>query len=563
MSGFRRRRHDFDSGFSLGRFLSAPFRKLTSPLANAQRRRDSFGGRGHHDRGFFGSLVYLLTWPLTALGQFALFLLTAWASSRSGRAFLLGLPAVLAAGALVGGCVLLYYRSDTMIFRRYYGAVFYRALERENYALAELATRRAVHYDPSNVGAKLAYARALFLNEKREEAFQVLSEFAPPDAPGTLEAQQLFVDLVSIDKTDQRSDKERKEALEPHLRQILAAEPTNEHASRLLGTLCDERGQTDEAIQYYLISTAQVPLLAPRLAQLLMERNETERANFVVARAHKQFPRFILGRENDPGWWELWMRTHLAVEDFRAAEQVAQLALRSVTTQAAQMRVRRGVAQVCDQYAARFTEIESAEDYSRLFRVLCHAMQVYPVDPNILSRLLDLTVLNTYGLADDQAWLDQASLGVPAPFVPHLMSAIRCIQKGDEEAALAHLSVAHESDPTVAAPVWGELANVLIDRDEPQTELAMTMLDIGIRQWPDDPRVRGVRGHHLKFAERWEEAAADLEMAVEKLPTSVSIREALIECYDQLGEVEKSRVHRQAIEDDKLRRAEERTDKGS
>ena len=90
MNSKNRNRSDGDS-FSIVDALFSPFTAVRDWFADALTGDDSIRDP---DGGAMSSVVSVLTLPFRLLFAFAVFMVQAWTTSRKGRAFILGVPAV-------------------------------------------------------------------------------------------------------------------------------------------------------------------------------------------------------------------------------------------------------------------------------------------------------------------------------------------------------------------------------------------------------------------------------------------------------------------------------------
>ena len=79
----------------------------------------AIGGGNYDELSASTIIIGLLTFPFRFLFQFIVFLLTSWASSRSGFAFVRGLPAVFAGGCLIAALVIAGWYLETRNVNRY------------------------------------------------------------------------------------------------------------------------------------------------------------------------------------------------------------------------------------------------------------------------------------------------------------------------------------------------------------------------------------------------------------------------------------------------------------
>ncbi len=69
-----------------------------------------------------------------------------------------------------------------------------------------------------------------------------------------------------------------------------------------------------------------------------------------------------------------------------------------------------------------------------------------------------------------------------------------------------------------------------------------------MKQSPEDSRFRDTRGHILMKLERWQDALADLELALRGREDNPGVHEALATVYDKLDMPEIAARHRRLAE---------------
>jgi uncharacterized protein HemY len=85
----------------------------------------------------------------------------------------------------------------------------------------------------------------------------------------------------------------------------------------------------------------------------------------------------------------------------------------------------------------------------------------------------------------------------------------------------------------------------------PELERALTAVNGALERMPNRPEFRDTRGMILVKMERWQEAIADLEMALGSGHYSdlANIHTALADAYEKLGNPELEKLHRKKAEE--------------
>ncbi len=228
----RRNSHDDFGGSFIQRTLAA----LTSPFRGFMD--DAFSGRSgiRSDRTFGQQLLHWLTSPLRFLTGFAVFLVQAWASSRSGWKFLLGLPSLAVIAVFLLGVWFVGYYPN-----RIYGcaaAGMAQAIEMindreardrgrvQNVKFAEALVRMRPESEPDKYRLGMAAAR----DEEIPFASDVMRKLAPDDSVGLSDAHLWRAAYFQNEKWFQGSDDQRDSMVLKHLDMAIEQSPDNKRA---------------------------------------------------------------------------------------------------------------------------------------------------------------------------------------------------------------------------------------------------------------------------------------------------------------------------------------------
>jgi predicted Zn-dependent protease len=91
------------------------------------------------------------------------------------------------------------------------------------------------------------------------------------------------------------------------------------------------------------------------------------------------------------------------------------------------------------------------------------------------------------------------------------------------------------------------LAHVLMALDDAHFDEALQLVNRALEIEPNQPLYRETRGQLLVKMRRYREALSDLNFALNGLQDTRPIHEALAQAYEQLGQQEQARIHRQAV----------------
>jgi len=115
---------------------------------------------------------------------------------------------------------------------------------------------------------------------------------------------------------------------------------------------------------------------------------------------------------------------------------------------------------------------------------------------------------------------------------------------GEWDQAQIYLEQAVKKDATNAV-AWNNLACALLQKQNTPPDKALSAANKALELKPDDFRFRETRGEILLRLSRWRDAVDDLEYALNGLPDSPVIHQALGKAYDALGNKELAAAHHQ------------------
>ena len=164
-----------------------------------------------------------------------------------------------------------------------------------------------------------------------------------------------------------------------------------------------------------------------------------------------------------------------------------------------------------------------------------------------------LTSLAAYAVGDaDEEVAEMLEMllanGADVAFV-HFVAGIRSWETGDQDKSLFHFARAYKLDPEMLA-TGNNLAWVLSQKEHPDLERALKIIESVLRVDEDIPIHRDTRGQILAKLSRWEEAVDDLEFALQstKLSGDKKLHQALAETYEALGQESLAAKHRQILD---------------
>lgn len=91
---------------------------------------------------------------------------------------------------------------------------------------------------------------------------------------------------------------------------------------------------------------------------------------------------------------------------------------------------------------------------------------------------------------------------------------------------------------------WNNYAWTLLQEPAPDPEVALEAINRALELRPGDHRFRETRGQVRIALEQWDEAAADLEYALNGLPEAADAHRSLAKAYAAMGKTKLADLHR-------------------
>ncbi|MEN1680503.1 MAG: hypothetical protein AAGJ46_12995 [Planctomycetota bacterium] len=487
-------------------------------------------------------LVWLTTpvwWPVLALLSFV----NAWIATRQFRELALGTPALLLAAPFAYVAIEGSSQSQNQIASSYKAEVR-RALDEGDSDRVRLMELKLAQLGVDTRQADYKNALQLADDDRFDEAYAVMSRLAPNDQPGYLPAHAWIARSLLLGQVT--------EAMEPTATDpIKAGELAERHVDLAVelgagGPAVDQlRGHalamqtrfTEAAATLADLSESSREAAAARLTWLLADG----RANLGEARkqAANLLPMFQaatnaeLSADQCQAWFTAagilgdnqaveaallaWQKADAS--DPRPAEQLLRLRRRRaeqlVATQTAnpaavaKRLVEAAVGDPPGEWLLRQAATLLAADVDdRRTEVIAEAIMA---SPEASSALLE--ALGTAAATRGKIPMSRRALA-------------RAVEQGGGPAALNNYAWALNQEP------------------DPNPELALKTVNRALETLPADHRFRETRGQILISLKQWQEAAEDLEFALNRMPNSGAIHRSLAEAYQALSQPSLAEAHR-------------------
>ncbi len=549
----RRNDDGFREGFSLTRLIGAPFRKLAQLF---ERDPDADMERALRGKN---PILSILAFPFYLLFAFFSFVIFSWSSSRSGKAFLFGLPALLAGVSLVVVVGLARYYHQNIVTNSYTSRA-YNMIASENYGSALVYLNRLVREDPEADELKLAYAVSKIEMGEEESGIGIIQQLGPDDRPGFAGAHQW---LAANQPGLEDADNDTKLAYaERHLGYALEQRDDDLRLMLGMANIRDEIGKRDSAkailksiVGFEFPPNADVSVRMqlmklsayPRFIEMLVEDGDFGQANVEVNDAVSQLSKITATYPNSLEAWLLRTKCYLASRQYEKAEETVLMAQRQSSDQAVRAQYRSVMCELLVEFSKELGDPTNVTVFRQQFAALSRALLANHRNSEAIDRMLELCVNEETATGQVEDWLRVESLDESPTEVRHAILGIRASLYGSSAEAKSHFAIARSiNDLTI--PIVNSVAFRMGDESHQRPEDSLKVIDSAIGVWPNFPNLNHTRGNALLNLGRLPEAKEELDYAVSKIEKSIPIRQSLVEVNKRLGNVEEEKKHADELE---------------
>jgi tetratricopeptide (TPR) repeat protein len=580
-----------DDGFENRSFLgtlTAPFRAIRDWVGDAMSGEgSSFSGGGGNP------VVGFITLPFRLLWGFAVFMVQAWTTSRNGIAFLRGLPAF---AILAFTPFLLWVFSNYSRQISLGPAMGYHQMHLRNDApeKALLFSRKLVELRPDSKDYKFMLAEDIDRTGDNGEATRIMQflagdttidEVAATPDPGTKELSEdgeegneakgaeeepekfamahvwLSQQLIRQERLE-GNDKTRNKLAMDHLRAAIALDPENIRAKVNLIDLYLTRARQEEEgseesvdnlklakesleslTAYQNFNRIEQVLAMPQLVDVCVKLGDDAGARRALNNASSKVTR--IARLN-PEIYEIWfslVQSAVALKDYERANEFIKTGYQSVKTQDTRRKIMQLASLVYIQNADDFEDTSREQNFRRRLYALCKAIATNPRDVKIYDRLVEYIDTEASETEPD-VWLRNSVDECPIPGVVHILIGTRMLLRGDVVGGKTRWDIAQHQFGTTEF-VTHRLLSIAI-RKEPKFGQGK-LLDTALLLFPDQYMLYETRGAIRKGQQRYEEAIADFLIVLEKMPELITVHKHLKDCYEKIGDTEKSAIHQKRV----------------
>ena len=542
---------------------------------------EAFSGRSSSDLGTAG----LLTAPFRFMGGLAVFLVQAWASSRSGLKFIVGLPALAAIGAFLAGVWMASFYQN-----RLYGSAStglsqaaQRAVEVPEDSKVSLQQRvgfakRMVRLRPESKEDKYQLGAAASLAGDIPAALDIMTMLAPNDQPGMSDAHLWRARYYQNEDWYQASDEHRDEVVLQQLDLAIQQQEDNEKALKNMSVIhlrkaatyekdSPENREHMEAAMKHLTAMLGGGIQSVEHLLATMQVVEISRQLYGVDAARKTFDRIYVNHlepvsKKRPNVFQIWLvlvKCAVALEDFPLAKKF----IRDGFVTSNSNEVRKQIADLSSlvllQEADISDDMTDPDMYQRRLYALTRAVNVNPKNDEIYKRLIKF-IDSDSGDQFNMAWFEEAKVAAPDPGVLTTMLGLRAMMDGDVQKAKTHWRVSQQLY-TLSELVLNHLIIVGSKTQQKDFSDPVDLLTKSLDAFPDNPFLLQSRGYFLIKEGDNQQAMRDLETAIEKLPNLVECRRFLVLLHEKLGDSTQAAYHQQKLDDTLSKMPEDKREK--
>ncbi len=536
----RRRKHGRpDYGFKtrspFRHWITAPFRYLFNWLG---RDEEPLGDHTPWHTRIARAIVQIAWFPIFCVWQVVQFIVLSWTTTRSFSAFLVGATPLLVACALIAAVIGSNFTEDRLARSRHRQYTV-DAEASGDFEAALLGSKR-VQLISDKPQWRYIHALTLLKAGLTENADLIMQELAPLDRPGNMQAhlylaqqqlEQFARDPSRFDLLDQT---------EMHLNNALESDPDNTWAVISRAKVWMYQGKTDEAMNIFQQVSDREPSIVPQLAKYLIDKGDTEMANFHIKRGLDQLRLMAEDDPNNGGVWETMFMILMVNEDYERAMQELMRAFAMVEDPAVRNGLRILQSNVMVEFAKKFDPAASQDSFHRRLIASSRSLLFYPRNGPALDIFVDLVL---YPQTEEQkAWLDEESADGITPVIYHLVHGLQDAIEGKPVTAKKHFSLALDGDARMSIIVNDISWIVGIVKNQPEDGLRL--INLAIDTWPG-AKLFQTRGEILMKQGRYTEALEELEYAAEEIDNDPRSFEVLAECHEALGNTEQAAAARQ------------------
>ena len=529
------------------------------------------------DGGPVSAIISVLTLPFRLLFAFAVFMVQAWTTSRKGRAFVLGIPAVSTAvmcSVLAWG-VTFYYNKLTLGRTAGYYRKELRKEEIQPDRVVILAEKRST-LEPEDKELQYNLGVALEADGQHQKAVALMKNLAPDDKPGYINAHLWLARNYQKEQIS-TTEKEKFDALSAkHLELVVEKDPSNLNAQLSLAAQYQIRSGLakkagDEAGSIENLKKAEEslenvinPMFAAKASERQMSMGQIlqiprlltiKRALGNQAGAMEKFDQLfedvLKKSQNFPDEVRLKLFVALrdsaiSVKDYDRAVKIMQEAFQTFDDSKLKQAFVRSSAQVLLLKADQHKNFDDREDFLAYIDAIGRSLNANPAERESYKRLLSV-IVRTKDNDQNLAWLKESLLDSSKLSLTHLLIGFNMIREGDIQDGKSHWKIAFRLE-RIAQTILNNVIDVASSDKEGRVENILEVNLIALEMF-DQPMLYQSLGMNYFHNNEIEKAITNFETALDLQPALIRSHYHLIECYEALGNKEKTAFHQQKLDD--------------
>ena len=573
MNSNNRNRNDSDS-FSIVEALFYPVNTVRDWFADALSGDDSIRDP---DGGALSSVVSVLTLPFRLLFAFAVFMVQAWSTSRKGRSFILGVPAV----ATVFMCGTLFYVTTFYFNRLTLGRTtghYALSLKQDepNPDAVLMFAKKLSQLKPENEQYKYQVGTALALGEQTNKAVSLMSSLASEDSPGFVPAHLWLARYYQREQIDGNDKSKFDELASRHLELVVEKEPANLDAQSALASQYQIRaGQAKKAgdmeVQTANLRKAEKALdnvvnpmfnadaskrqmsigqilQVPRLLTIKQQLGSQDGA---IDRFDNLFQEILKLSRNLPDDLRLKIfvalrDSALSVKEYDRAVEIMQQAFETFDDTKLKQAFVRSSAKVFLLKAGQMTDFDDREEFLGHIKSICMSLNANPAERDAYQIMIDV-IVKIKDSDQNMTWLKESLLDSPKISLTHLLIGLAMIREGDIQDGKNHRKIAFRLE-RIAQTILNNIIDVASTDKEGRIENMLEINLIALEMF-DQPMLYQSLGMNYLYEGNLEEAVKSFETALDLQPALIRSHHHLAQCEEKLGNTERAQYHRGKLEE--------------
>lgn len=512
--------------------LISPFIWVYVTILRAFRRiRRSIRKRRSKRRGFLGTLwagfVFVFIQPITLLATGLWQLFVGWSASRRARAFILGLPSFVIASMAIGTILLAKYSSKEKLEYRYAVAV-QDAMNDDDLNAAKVYCEKLTALDPEREAYRYQLAVIAGMQKDYRRLVGLMNSLAPEERPGYADAHYWVASQIMSSNQALTSQEASKVRL--HLNHAITAQDNHVQARMALANIEIASGDFEQALQHLDVISDNRPEVILRMANLEKLGKNQDSAELRADDAESILRNRLKTDTENVDYVILLADCLLVRNQYRAAiDMLGQAFNRKQDPKLAE-----AVAKVCVIWADEIEKRAGADSLGQRLQLIETALRFVPNHPNAFYRLATIAESGAEGSEVAVEKLQDLLVSGTAPASVHMLLGTKAAKRGDQKMASFHLEQANRINPRIPSAL-NNLAWVYLNMKDSDLDDALQLVNSAIEIDPSQATFYDTRGKIYVELGRYEDAVTDLTKALNDLPENVSLHEALVKSYSNLG----------------------------